>query len=212
MLSNGPFDKTTESIRFFIRIGLDDESEAVMSSPTMRRAERMMPDDSTFETLVGGYSGRLATIGIDGYPYCIPLLYVWMDGELYFHTTSAKGHLRTNINANPRVCFEMNQAEGVFDYGRFECDSGLAYRSVVVFGMIRVIEERERKQQFCEQLMAKYGKPETIRPKGFFPLINIITVYALSIERMTGKQQALPPLSEQWPNLDMTKTPNARPS
>ena len=93
MLSRGPFDKTTESIRFFIRIGLDDESEAVMSSPTMRRAERMMPDDSTFETLVGGYSGRLATIGIDGYPYCIPLLYVWMDGELYFHTTSAKGHL-----------------------------------------------------------------------------------------------------------------------
>jgi nitroimidazol reductase NimA-like FMN-containing flavoprotein (pyridoxamine 5'-phosphate oxidase superfamily) len=210
MLSNGPFDKTTESIRFFIRIGLDDESEAVMSSPTMRRAERMIRFD------VRDARRRLqrptGTIGIDGYPYCIPLLYVWMDGELYFHTTSAKGHLRTNINANPRVCFEMNQAEGVFDYGRFECDSGLAYRSVVVFGMIRVIEERERKQQFCEQLMAKYGKPETIRPKGFFPRINIITVYALSIERMTGKQQALPPLSEQWPNLDMTKTPNARPS
>jgi uncharacterized protein len=41
-----------------------------------------------------------------------------MNGELYFHTTSAKGHLRTNINANPRVCFEMNQPEGVFDYGR----------------------------------------------------------------------------------------------
>ena len=66
----------------------------------------------------------------DGFPYCIPLLYLWMDGELYLHTTSARGHLRANIERDPRVCFEMDAPEGVFDYGRFECDSGLAYRSV----------------------------------------------------------------------------------
>ena len=60
--------------------------------------------------------------------------------------------------------------------------------------------------------MAKYGKPETQRPKGFFPRIDVITVYAVAVERMTGKQQALPPLSEQWPAKDRTKTPNALPS
>ena len=59
--------------------------------------------------------------------------------------------------------------------------------------------------------MAKYGKPETIRPKGFFPRLDIITVYAISVERITGKEQVLPPLSEQWPAVDRTKTPNARP-
>jgi hypothetical protein len=58
-------------------------------------------------------------------------------------------------------------------------------------------------------LMAKYGKPETERPKGFFPRIDVITVYAIAVERMTGKEQALPPLSEQWPAKDSTKTPNA---
>jgi uncharacterized protein len=57
--------------------------------------------------------------------------------------------------------------------------------------------------------MAKYGKPDTQRPKGFFPRIDIITVYAVTIERMTGKEQFLPPLSEQWPAKDRTKTPNA---
>src|SRR6266853_435680 len=59
--------------------------------------------------------------------------------------------------------------EGVFDYGGFECDSGLAYRSVCLFGRIRIVADSAIKQQFCEALMAKYGKPESERPKGFFP-------------------------------------------
>jgi len=31
----------------------------------------------------------------------------------------------------------------------------------------------------------------------------------MTVERMTGKEQVLPPLSEQWPAKDRTKTPNA---
>ena len=67
---------------------------------------------------------------------------------------------------------------------------------------------REAKQRFCEALMEKYGKPETGRPKGFFPRLDIITVYAITVERMTGKETPLPPLSEQWPAKDRTKTPH----
>jgi nitroimidazol reductase NimA-like FMN-containing flavoprotein (pyridoxamine 5'-phosphate oxidase superfamily) len=182
-----------------------------MSSPQIRRADRMMSDESALQTLAQGYSGCLAT-SEDGFPYCIPLLYLWMDGEVYLHTTSARGHLRANIEKERRVCFEIDEEQGVFDYGRFECDSGLAYRSVCLFGRIRIVEDREIKQRFCETLMAKYGKPDTRRPQGFFPRIDVITVYAIAVERMTGKEQTLPPLSEQWPALDRTKTPNASPT
>ena len=59
--------------------------------------------------------------------------------------------------------------------------------------------------------MAKYGKPDTGRPKGFFPRIDMITVYAVTVERLTGKVQPLPPPREQWPAIDRTKTPHARP-
>ena len=38
--------------------------------------------------------------------------------------------------------------------------------------------------------MAKYGKPDSTRPKGFFPRIDGITVYAIAVERMTGKEMA----------------------
>jgi nitroimidazol reductase NimA-like FMN-containing flavoprotein (pyridoxamine 5'-phosphate oxidase superfamily) len=182
-----------------------------MNSPQLRRADRVMPEPRACEMLACGFSGRLATMGEDGYPYCIPLLYIWMDGEVYVHTISAGGHFRANIERESRVCFEIDEPEEVFDYGRFECDSGLAYRSVILFGKIRIAEDRATKQRFCEALMAKYGKPDTARPKGFFPRLDVITVYAMSVERMTGKEMALPPLSEQWPAKDRTMTPNARP-
>ena len=71
------------------------------------------------------------------------------------------------------------------------------------------VENRDIKQRFCEALMTKYGKPGTSRPKGCFPRIDVITVYAIAVAHITGKQQALPPLSEQWPAQDRTKTPNA---
>jgi len=45
--------------------------------------------------------------------------------------------------------------------------------------------------------------------EGFFPRIDLVTVYAITVERMTGKEQSLPPLSEHWPAKDRTKTPNA---
>lgn len=175
----------------------------------MRKAERAMPHERALETLARGYCGRLATVSGDGFPYCISLLYLWIGGEVLVHTTSARGHLRTNIERDPRVCFEVSGQEGVFDYGRFECDSGLAYQSICVFGRARIVDDRDMKQRFCEVLMEKYGKPETERPKGFFPRLDAITVYAIAVERVTGKEQALPPLSEQWPAKDRTKTPNA---
>ena len=182
-----------------------------MSSPQLRRADRAMTEQRAHAMLERAFSGRLATVGADGYPYCMPLLYIWMDGEIYLHTGSARGHLRANVEREPRICFEIDEPDQVFDYGRFECDSGLAYRSVILFGKIRIAEDRATKRRFCEALMAKYGKPDTGRPKGFFPRLDIITVYAISVERMTGKEMALPALSEQWPAKDRTKTPNARP-
>jgi nitroimidazol reductase NimA-like FMN-containing flavoprotein (pyridoxamine 5'-phosphate oxidase superfamily) len=179
-----------------------------MSSPQIRRADRMMPEERTRQLLQRGFSGRVATIGDDGYPYCVPLLYVCIDGEVFLHNTGARGHLRASVEREPRVCFEVDEPDQVFDYGRFECDSGLAYQSVILFGRIRIVEERALKQRFCEMLMQKYGKPDTIRPKTFFPRLDIITVYAITIERITGKECALP--AQQWPEVDYTRTPNAR--
>jgi nitroimidazol reductase NimA-like FMN-containing flavoprotein (pyridoxamine 5'-phosphate oxidase superfamily) len=184
-----------------------------MSSPPpqVRRADRVMPQEAMLMALETGYCGRLATVGADGAPYCVPLLYVVLDGEIYVHNTAHKGHLRSNVDHEPRVCFEIDQAGQVFDYGRFECDSSVEYKSVIAFGDIRVVDDETAKRRFCDALMAKYRKPEAPeRPTGFYPRLGDITVYAIRISRMTGKELALPDLSEQWPAKDRTKSPHAK--
>jgi uncharacterized protein len=178
--------------------------------PQVRRADKLMAEDRAREVLERGFCGRLATVGGDGWPYCVPLLYVLMEGEIFVHNTRARGHLRSNVDREPRVCFEVDQAGEVFAYGRFECDSTLAYASVIAFGRIRVVEDLQIKRRFCDGLMAKYARKEWERPKGFYPRIDQITVYAINVERLSGKETALPQVSERWPAVDHTKSPNAR--
>ena len=175
--------------------------------PRLRRTDKAMTPEAALALLQRGFCGRLATIGADGYPYCIPLLYVWMDDLVFVHSTGARGHLRANIEHDARVCFEVDEPGEVFGYGRFECDSSLAYQSVVLFGTIRIVDDRDTKHQFCEALMAKYAAAEQGRPTGFFPRIDQITVYAIAAERVTGKETPLPDASRRWPSVDRTMTP-----
>ena len=179
--------------------------------PQLRRKDKEMSEARAREVLAHGFCGRIATIGADGWPYCVPLLYVWAGGEVLVHNAAVHGHFRNNVDNNARVCFEIDEPGEVFDYGRFECDSSVAFTSVVVFGTIRVVEDDAAKRRFFDALMAKYGKPDSGRPKHFYPRLGDITLYAITPERITGKETPLPEVSEQWPARDRTKSPNARP-
>jgi len=139
------------------------------------------------------------------------MLYLWVDGAIYMHGTQARGHLRSNIEHEKRACFVIDEPGEVFDYGRFECDSTVSYASVVVFGRVTVVEAAERKQRFFEALMAKYRTAGPPRPRSFFPRLDQITLYALSVEILSGKEIVLPETASRWPALDRSKTPNARP-
>lgn len=181
------------------------------ASPAMRRTDKMMTAERAREALAKAFSGRLSTIGADGYPYCLPLLFVMMDGEIFVHNSNARGHLRTNVEHDARVCFEVDQANEVYPYGRFECDSALAYWSVIAFGHIRIIETTDIKQRFCDELMAKYADKAWDRPKGFYPRLEDICVYGIKIDRLTGKETLLPVSAERWPAIDKTKSPRSMP-
>lgn len=179
------------------------------SPPDVRRKDKLMPDDAAREFLAAGHTGRLATVGPDGWPYVTPLLYVVLDGEIWVHNTRAAGHLRRNVDHEPRVCFEVDEPGEVFPYGRFECDTSVAYRSVVVFGRLRVVEDADGKARFCDALMAKYADPSWKRPARVYPRLDQITVYAVAIERLTGKETPLPVAAARWPAVDNTKSPRA---
>jgi nitroimidazol reductase NimA-like FMN-containing flavoprotein (pyridoxamine 5'-phosphate oxidase superfamily) len=98
-----------------------------------------------------------------------------------------------------RVCFEADQPGETFPYGPVECDTSIAFRSVVVFGRIRIVPELDIRQRFFTAFMSKYAPPDSWgRAKDTFPRIGSTILYAISPEIMTGKQTPLPAAENRW--------------
>ncbi len=179
--------------------------------PKVRRSDKQMSSAAVDKMLSTGYCGHIATVGADGAPYVCPLLYVWLNGQIWLHNTSARGHLLTNITHETRACFEIAVPGKVFAYGRYECDTSIEYMSVIVFGRLSIVEDSTKKALFFDALMAKYYGNDPTRPKSFYPRLDEVTVYSLTVERVTGKETILPSVDAQWPAVDNTKSPHAIP-
>ena len=50
----------------------------------MRRRKQILTQEECKEILYRGTSGVLAVSGDDGYPYAVPMSYVYADNRLYF--------------------------------------------------------------------------------------------------------------------------------
>lgn len=180
-------------------------------APQIRRTDKAMTDQRAENVIQRGACGRLATVSVDGWPYVVPLLYIWKKPVIYFHTAAARGHLRQNIDRDARACFEIDEPGQVFAYGRFQCDTGTSYASVIAFGRIALVTPGEQRVWFFDELIKKYAADIDGRPQRFYPRMQHIEVFTLTVERLTGKETPLPALSQQWPALDQTRTPEAVP-
>lgn len=175
----------------------------------MNRADKQMSAAEVDVFLTTAFCGRTATVGADGYPYVVPNLFVWHDSTVFLHTARGAGHFAANVRNSNRVSFETDQPGEVFPYGHIECDTSVSYRSVVVFGRIRVIERQDEAAEFFRRFMAKYAPADSWgREKQSFPRIPATIVYAIDPEAITGKHGVLPPFSERWPQKNNTLSPN----
>jgi len=183
-----------------------------MSAPAgqVRRRDREIGRDDIDAALRRLKLGHFASAGADGEPYVIPNLFVYDDGRIHFHTALA-GHFRRNVEVRPRLCFEAAEMGAVYPYGEFACDLTTSYVSVIGVGAVRIATEASEKQHFFDRFVAKYADPAWDQPKSFYPRLDQVTVYCLTLERVTGKQLLLPPLAEQWPAVNRTKSPGAKP-
>lgn len=159
----------------------------------MYRERRLMQPAETTEFLRRQKVANVGTVDVNGWPYVVPLVYVYEGGDLlYLHTGDHQGHFLTNVQANPRICVEVSEIGDLHRGKPYACNSALVYTSVVVFGPVRILhgpESREKKQWFLDQLLTKYGQPEWTFEPGY-PLIDRIILYEQKIEVMTGKHSS----------------------
>ncbi|WP_432735399.1 pyridoxamine 5'-phosphate oxidase family protein [Maridesulfovibrio sp. FT414] len=147
----------------------------------IQNTKKILSEGSVEDILRAGEEGVLATVGADGYPYAVPLNYVFHDGAIYFHC-ALTGHKLENIAFNPKVSFCV-----YVDTELLPSQFSIRFRSVVVFGQAEEVAGEEKR----ESLLALVHRlsPEHV-PAGEKYIRNDIDktrVFKINIEHATAK-------------------------
>jgi len=100
------------------------------------------------QSLLNARVGRLGLSSPDG-PYIVPLGYVYADRKVFFHTCN-KGLKMKLLRDNNTVCFEVDES----------LSDASMYKSVIVFGKAKIIDDKEGMIPYLQKLIDKYRVPE----------------------------------------------------
>ena len=131
-----------------------------------------------------GTSGVLAVHGDDGYPYAVPLSYFYEDGRLWFHCARS-GHKLDAIRKDPRVSFCVVDRDQVVppEYTTY-------FRSVILFGKARILEDPAEVRTALEKLALRYAPEdsEAHREAILEKELPAVVVVEVAVEHLSGKE------------------------
>lgn len=147
----------------------------------MRRKDRKIFNDGIEEVLINGEYGTLASIGEDGYPYIVPLNYVYYNKSLYFH--SAKdGYKLQNIERDAKISFCVVTSTEVLP-----SEFSTKYKSVIASGVASQVTD-DLKDIILLQFVDKYSHDFLDEGKKYIEKAkDRVKVIKINIQHLTGK-------------------------
>ncbi len=152
--------------------------------PAMRRSRQALAYAACEEILSRGTHGVLSLTGVDGWPYGVPMSYVWQGGALYLHSART-GHKITALARERRVsfCVVDRDSPAPEEYTTY-------FRSVILFGRAELLSEPEEITAALTALGQKYhpgGDPARLSAvlKREGPAAGVIKI---TPEHISGKQ------------------------
>lgn len=148
----------------------------------MRRCKQSLSMEDIVGVMDRCTNGVLACLGDEGYPYAVPLSYIYFNGKIYFHSAKA-GHKMDAITKNPKVSFSVIDEDNIVSE-----EYTTHFRSVITFGKIRVVEGDELRESF-KALVEKYSEDQTEEARN--KEISKCTqahIIAIDVEHITGKE------------------------
>ena len=149
----------------------------------MRRKRQQLSEGESIEILQKTTAGTLALLGDNGYPYAVPISYVYADGKLYFHS-ALSGHKIDAIRNCDKASFCVIEQDDVQPkkYTTF-------FRSVIAFGRIHVIEDEAEKLETARMLGNRYNPndDESLQKELEKGLARMVMI-RFDIEHLTGKE------------------------
>ena len=147
----------------------------------MRRFKQQLSENECKEILNKSKSGVLAVVGDDGYPYAVPLNYIYLNNKIYFHSAK-EGHKVDAIAINNKVSFCVVAKDDVVPE-----ELTTYFKSVIIFGKAKKLEGDELRNTAI-QLGLKYYNNENAVKKEVEAALNRMLCYEISIEHISGKQ------------------------
>lgn len=149
----------------------------------MLRKRQELPREACIEILKKEPRGVLSVLGDDDYPYGMPInhYYCEEDGKIYFHG-GRMGHKIDAMRRHDKASF------CVFDQGyRRDGEWALNISSVIVFGRIEFVEDREKVYEIARLLSYKFTDDEEYIRRELEHAGLRTLMFALVPEHMTGK-------------------------
>lgn len=149
----------------------------------MRRHRQQLSNEENIAILQKATAGTLALLGDEGYPYAVPISYVYNEGKLYFHS-ALSGHKVDAIRNYDRASFCVIEQDDVQPkkYTTF-------YRSVIAFGRIHIIEDEQEKLATARMLGNRYNpNDEESLQKEMEKGLSRMLMLRFDIEHLTGKE------------------------
>lgn len=149
----------------------------------MRRKNQALPPELCRKALDRNTHGVLALAGDGGYPYAVPLSYLFEDGKLYFHCAK-EGHKIDAVRSCTKASFCVVDADDVLP-DEFTTN----FRSVIAFGQVRLLDNPEEIRAVMFRLAQRYspGRDEGIR-RTIREEFAGLAILEFSVEHMTGKE------------------------
>ena len=149
----------------------------------MRRKRQQLSDKESIGILQRAKSGTLALLGDSGYPYAVPISYVYSEGKLYFHS-ALDGHKVDAIRNYDKTSFCVIDKDDVKPekYTTF-------FRSVIAFGRIHIVEDETDKLAIAHMLGNRYNpnQDEALQKEIEHGLTRMLAI-RFDIEHLTGKE------------------------
>ena len=150
----------------------------------MRRKNRALDAEAAGRLLHTARRGVLAVHGDDGYPYAIPVNYLYDEQaqRIYFHGARV-GHKVDALRTCDKVCFTVYGNETV----RQEAWAPFV-QSVVVFGRCRLMESSPESMALLRRFAMKYYPDAALVEQEMESAGRAVQMFEIEIEHLTGKE------------------------
>jgi len=147
----------------------------------MRRSDKALTNEEMLDILNTAEYGILSTVGADGYPYGVPVNFVYLDNKIYFHA-AVTGHKLDNMTFNDKVSFTV-----VKDVELMPDDFNTKYKSVIAFGKVKELP-LDKKNEIYVAILKKFSKDFMEAGMKYIEEAGEKSrVYEIGIEHMTAK-------------------------